>query len=128
MTSLETLANDAGLSLEEIKDSTFEEFHAWSKIACKDNVVLRASVFQEWKNLRNENHVEITSLQALCEQAGTTMQEVATMSSQDFRELTKVLNVNSIAQHTLLFQEKKRLSEDIYGSKVRDVTEVSPTS
>lgn len=127
MMSLETLANDAGLSLEEIKDVTFAEFNTWSQIACKNNVVLRASIFQEWKSYRQEPHGEITSLKALCDQAGTTLQEVAMLSTHDFRELTKVLNVNSIAQHTLLFQEKKQLLDSVDASEDRDVTEAGPT-
>jgi len=125
MMSLEALANDAGLSLEEILDVSLEEFRAWNEIACQSNVILRAAVFSEWKGFRDETHDEISSLEALCVQAGATMKEVVALSSKDFRQLTKVMNVSSITQHTLLFQEKKRRFEAMRGT--RGMSAVGPT-
>lgn len=114
---LKALLNEAGLSLEEILNVSKEEFQGWAKVACKSNVLRRASIYNEWKTFRNETSGDIRNLQSLCEQAGATMREVVTMSSEDFRELTKVMNVGGITQHTLLFQEKKRLHEAMRGSE-----------
>lgn len=116
--SLRALVSEAGLSLEEILNVSNDEFQEWAKVACKSNVVARASVYNEWRAFRNEQYQgDITSLQALCEQAGATMTEIVTLSSEDFRHLTKVLNVNGITQHTLLFQEKKRLLDSMRGDQ-----------
>lgn len=127
MSSLRSLTEAAGLSLEEILNVSQEEFKGWSKVACKSDVIARASVFSEWKRLRNETYGDgsITSLQTLCDQAGLPMQEVLTLSKNDFRHLTKVMQVDCITQHTLLFQEKMRILETLRGENQSDASAAS---
>jgi hypothetical protein len=124
--SLKTLVNDAGLSLDEIVNVSKDEFQEWAKVACTNDIVRRASIYSEWKAARNETVGAIKSLHTLCEQAGATMREVVALSSEDFRQLTKVLGVSGITLHTLLFQEKKRLLETMTIGEMTGLSAVGP--
>jgi hypothetical protein len=112
--SLRTLTEDAGLSLQEILNVSQDEFKGWSTVACKKDIISRAAVYREWRMLRKEvTHGAISSLRTLCDEAGLPMQEVLAMSKNDFRHLTRVMQVDSITQHTLLYQEKSRILDTL---------------
>lgn len=124
--SLKTLVNDAGLSFQEIVNVSKDEFQEWAKVACTNDIVRRASIYSEWKAARNETVGAIKSLHTLCEQAGATMREVVALSSEDFRQLTKVMGVSGITLHTLLFQEKKRLLDTMTIGEVTGLAAAGP--
>lgn len=120
--SLRTLTEDAGLSLQEILNVSQDEFKGWSTVACKRDIISRAEVYREWRMLRNEaTRAAISSLRTLCDEAGLPMQEVLALSKNDFRHLTRVMQVDSITQHTLLYQEKSRILDTLRGND-SDVT------
>ena len=125
--SLKTIATGVGLSLEEILDVSEEEFQRWSRVGCNTDVLTHACIYREWKELRNEAGAEITCLEALCEQAGATLQEIVTLSAKDFRHLTRVMNVG-ITQHTLVFQEKNMCLEAMTRAGLKTTTSLLATS